>query len=225
MRLAVALLALSSIVLSAESGFVPLFDGETLTGWTVLPRNEPTGEWRAEGKVLLVEGRPGNLSTSDEYADFELRLEWKLGELGNSGVFYRFVGTGNPVAAAIEYQLADNARPSLPRACESQIGVRPTGLYPPQGGLVSSARRMEYPPDRGAWRTGGALAQRPQGGGVRRQQSQILPQGPRRPEGAMASPKPGLARSYCKTTPAGSGFAIYEFDAWSEWPTNIGRRE
>lgn len=130
MRLAVALLALSSTVLSAEPGFEPLFDGETLAGWTVLPRNEPTGEWRAEGEVLLVEGRPGNLSTSDEYADFELRLEWKLGELGNSGVFYRFVGTGNPVAAAIEYQLADNARPPSQEHANRRAGAA-YGLYAP----------------------------------------------------------------------------------------------
>lgn len=132
MRPALALLALYSIAWSAEPGFEPLFDGSTLAGWTVLPRDKPSGGWQAEGNMLLVEGRPGNLATSDEFADFELRLEWKLAELGNSGVFYRFAGTGNPVASAIEYQLADNARPASQEHANRRAGSA-YGLYAPMG--------------------------------------------------------------------------------------------
>ena len=130
MKLVLALLVLHCVALNAEPGFESLFDGKTLSGWTVLPRDEPSGEWRAEGKLLLVEGRPGNLATSEQYADFDLRLEWKLAELGNSGVFYRFVGTGNPVAAAIEYQLADNARPASQEHANRRVGSA-YGLYAP----------------------------------------------------------------------------------------------
>ncbi|MDE0106615.1 MAG: DUF1080 domain-containing protein [Bryobacterales bacterium] len=143
MRLALALLALHGAALCAEPGFETLFDGSTLSGWTVLPREEPSGGWRVEDNVLLVEGRPGNLATSDEFADFDLRLEWKLGELGNSGVFYRSVGTGNPALAAIEYQLADNARPASQQHANRRAGSA-YGLYAPQ---VDSA------PQIGAWNT------------------------------------------------------------------------
>ena len=132
MRLALALLALHAAALSAEPGFEALFDGSTLSSWTVLPREEPSGGWRVEDNVLVVEGRPGNLATSDQFADFDLRLEWKLGELGNSGVFYRFEGTGNPVAAAIEFQLADNARVASQQHANRRAGSA-YGLYAPQG--------------------------------------------------------------------------------------------
>ena len=131
MRPALALLALCSIAWSAEPGFEPLFDGSTLAGWTVLPRDEPSGEWRAEGNVLLVEGKPGNLATSVDFADFDLRLEWKLAELGNSGVFYWFAGKGNPVAASIEYQLADNARSASQAHANRRAGAA-YGLYAPK---------------------------------------------------------------------------------------------
>lgn len=132
MRLALALLALHGIASAAEPGFETLFDGSALERWTVLPRDEPSGGWRVEDGLLLVEGRPGNLATSDEFADFELRLEWKLAELGNSGVFYRFVGTGNPVADAIEYQLADNARQASQQHANRRAGSA-YGLYAPNG--------------------------------------------------------------------------------------------
>jgi len=131
-RLALALLALHGAALAAEPGFEALFDGSTLSGWTVLPREEPTGGWRVENNVLLAEGRPGNLATSDQFANFDLRLEWKLGKLGNSGVFYRFAGTGNPIATAIEYQLADNARPASQQHANRRAGSA-YALYAPQG--------------------------------------------------------------------------------------------
>ena len=134
MKLALALLALHGISSAVEPGFEMLFDGSTLERWTVIPRDEPSGGWRVEDDVLLVEGRPGNLATSDEFGDFELRLDWKLGELGNSGVFYRFAGAGNPVAAAIEYQLADNARTASQQHANRRAGSA-YGLYAPSGDL------------------------------------------------------------------------------------------
>ncbi|MDE0260826.1 MAG: DUF1080 domain-containing protein [Bryobacterales bacterium] len=143
MRLALALLALHGVALAAEPGFETLFDGSTLSAWTVLPREQPSGGWRVEDNVLLVEGRPGNLATSEQFADFDLRLEWKLAELGNSGVFYRFAGTGNPAVAAIEYQLADNARTASQQHANRKAGSA-YGLYAPQG---------DPAPHIGAWNT------------------------------------------------------------------------
>lgn len=130
MRLATVLLAFCGLCQAAEPGFKPLFDGRTLEGWTTLPRNEPTGAWKVAESVLHVEGRPGNLSTDRDYGDFELRLEWKVGPLGNSGVFYRAPDGGSAFRAAIEYQLADNARQASQDHPDRQAGAA-YGLYPP----------------------------------------------------------------------------------------------
>ena len=54
------------------------YDSEELpAGWTVVG-NEIT-------KSRGVE----DIMTKDQYANFELELEWKIGKAGNSGIFYR----------------------------------------------------------------------------------------------------------------------------------------
>ncbi len=119
--------------LADEPGFAPLFDKETLAGWTLLPREQSSGEWRIEGDSVVADGKPGNLATNQEFGDFDLRLEWKIGRMGNSGVFYRVAKPGNPASAAIEYQIADNARKASVENPDRRAGAA-YGLYaPPEG--------------------------------------------------------------------------------------------
>ena len=133
MRTLIAALAASCLAMAAEPGFEPIFDGESLNGWSLLARKDSTGSWQVRDGTLTVQGRPGSLGTLADYADFELRLEWMVGPQGNSGVFYRFEGTGNPAEVAIEYQIADNARPASQKFAVRKAGAA-YGLYaPPEG--------------------------------------------------------------------------------------------
>lgn len=76
---------------SDETGFVSLFDGESTSGW------EGPMEWfRIEDKAVvggtLAKPIPHNyfLCTTEEYGDFELRLEVKVvGDNANAGVQFR----------------------------------------------------------------------------------------------------------------------------------------
>jgi hypothetical protein len=90
-------------------GFQPLFNGKDLEGWGV---NEGGNlkVWGAEKGVLYVNGSGGGwLMTKKEYGDFELRLEFKLPEAGNSGVALRCGLKGNPHSeAGMEIQLLDD---------------------------------------------------------------------------------------------------------------------
>lgn len=115
---------------AAEDGFTYLFDGASLGGWRVSPRANPAGAWVVEGREVAVTGRPGNLWSESEFGDFDLRLEWRVGAQGNSGIFYRARGEGNPAANAIEYQIADNARPASQRDPSRRAGAA-YGLYAP----------------------------------------------------------------------------------------------
>lgn len=129
------MLALASaplLLASAEGDFRPLFDGATLEGWQIQARPGGAGGWTAEQGELRVEGRPGNLSTVAEFGDFELRLEWRIEQLGNSGVFYRVAGNGNPASSAIEFQIADPARPASQQHADRLPGAA-YGLYAPTG--------------------------------------------------------------------------------------------
>jgi hypothetical protein len=71
----------------APEGFTPLFNGKDLTGW------KPTGNaevWGAEnGMIVVAGGKGGWLLTEKDYANFELRLEYKMPKSGNSGVGLR----------------------------------------------------------------------------------------------------------------------------------------
>ena len=108
-----------------------LFDGETLNGWRVLPRENPTGEWIVEDGALKPEGKPGTLATTRAFGDFELVVEWKIAEQGNSGIFYRVPPTAQTASGiAIEYQIADNNRNPSQEHPDRRNGAA-YGLYPP----------------------------------------------------------------------------------------------
>ncbi len=80
--------------LEVEPGFVSLFDGETLTGWTTTGgRYDGHASWEViDGAIVGRQGprrTGGLLYTEQSYASFELRLETKLDHPFDSGVFVR----------------------------------------------------------------------------------------------------------------------------------------
>ena len=76
----------------AEAGFLPIFDGKTLTNWEGDPNY-----WRVENGNLVGEVTPATLLKTNTFiiwrggtpADFELKLEFRIAEAGNSGINYR----------------------------------------------------------------------------------------------------------------------------------------
>jgi len=77
-----------------ETGFVPIFDGKTLTGWD----GDPV-YWKVENGAILGTITPETLVKRNTFliwrggepADFELKIEYRVSALGNSGVNYRSV--------------------------------------------------------------------------------------------------------------------------------------
>jgi rhodanese-related sulfurtransferase len=69
----------------AEDGFVSLFDGKSLTGWT-----GPPGSYVVEdGCLVCVMGQEGNLLTDKEFANFVLKFEFKLTAGADNGLGIR----------------------------------------------------------------------------------------------------------------------------------------
>ena len=144
-----ALLLLTSLAVPAivhpedknvPEGFEPLFNGKDLTGWRVNEGGK-LEFWGAEKGILFVKGGGGGwLMTDREYSDFELRLEFKLPEKGNSGVALRCALKGNPhLEAGMEIQLLDDEwhRRNLPDLKVSQL----TGsVYDIQGPAVDALK-------------------------------------------------------------------------------------
>jgi hypothetical protein len=78
-----------------ESGFRPMFDGKTLSGWDCDP-----AFWRAANGEIVGETTKAHQPEQNTFCiwkggspgDFELRLQYKLtGATGNSGIQYRSV--------------------------------------------------------------------------------------------------------------------------------------
>jgi hypothetical protein len=87
-------------------GFTALFNGKDLNGWTVLGGKRE--KWRVENGCIATGGGGGWLMTEKEYADFELRLEFKLPPGGNSGVAVHAPLQGDPAYQGIEVQVIDD---------------------------------------------------------------------------------------------------------------------
>lgn len=127
------LLALAILLAAPASAgeWQELFDGKSLDGWTVMPRKDQHGKWVIEQGALKPEGKPGSLASTAEFADFELIVEWKIAKMANSGIFYRVPPGDSATGAAVEYQIADNARKPSVEFPDRRNGAV-YGLYAPE---------------------------------------------------------------------------------------------
>jgi hypothetical protein len=67
-------------------GWLPLFDGKTLSGWTAMDR----GRWHVNEEGAVVgEGPVGHLFSPNTYTNLEFKAEAKLNHSGNSGMYIR----------------------------------------------------------------------------------------------------------------------------------------
>ncbi|MCS7168659.1 MAG: DUF1080 domain-containing protein [Gemmatales bacterium] len=98
-----------------HNGWVSLFNGKDLTGWKVFAGKPEV--WGVEDGILYCKGGGGGwLMTEKQYSDFELRFEFRLPKMGNSGVALRASLKGNPAYEGMEIQLLDD---------ENWKGLRP----------------------------------------------------------------------------------------------------
>jgi hypothetical protein len=88
----------------------PLFNGSDLSGWEGAGRDAKDC-WTVEDGQLKCTGEKGPwLRSTEQFADFNLRLEYKLKAGGNSGVYVRVPEDGNHHGdgSGIEIQILDD---------------------------------------------------------------------------------------------------------------------
>jgi HEAT repeat protein len=119
----------------AQGGFLPLFDGRSLDGWRgavaggldqAAADEAMLSGWRVVDGALA--GGGGSLSTVDDYADFELLVEWRIGKGGDGGIRLR----GAP-----------------------QVLVRDSEVHPEGSGGLLDGERQTVPPSAKADRPAG----------------------------------------------------------------------
>lgn len=98
-----------------KDGWKLLFDGKTIDHWRTF-KNLPDDSWKVINGALYCkldsEGvtKRSDLITKDQYASFELQLDWKVDKDANSGILYHVVETHDGTyQTGPEYQLIDDA--------------------------------------------------------------------------------------------------------------------
>jgi hypothetical protein len=90
-----------------------LFDGTSLDAFRGYKNTPVPAGWKIVDKTLAKDAPVADIVSKDEFGDFELELEWKIGEAGNSGVFYRGTEEYEHIYwSAPEYQLLDDIKAS-----------------------------------------------------------------------------------------------------------------
>tara|TARA_B100000780_G_scaffold74491_1_gene50087 strand:- start:2956 stop:3693 length:738 start_codon:yes stop_codon:yes gene_type:complete len=106
---------------SQKAEWIYLFDGKTTDGWRGYNSEVMPPGWIAKNGVLTFEtekrldskykGGRDIIYVKEEFENFELYLEWKIPEGGNSGILYHVVeGYSVPSEASPEYQLIDDLK-------------------------------------------------------------------------------------------------------------------
>ncbi len=89
----------------AAAGWILLFDGRTLTGWT--PDATSTADWKVEdGAITFYTGR-GMLRHGQSFKDFELKVDFWGEKTANSGVMIRCTPTEKGGQACYEVNIYD----------------------------------------------------------------------------------------------------------------------
>ena len=128
--------------LERQAGWELLFDGKSTEGWRGLGLDRfPERGWRVEeGCLHRVPGPSGgDIVAERSFQDFELVLQWKLAERGNSGIKYRAgIDPEGRSMLGPEYQLQDDAAHGRSATSAGSTGAL-YAVYPPQVGAARPA--------------------------------------------------------------------------------------
>ena len=96
---------------SQPGAWQSLFDGSSMQAWRGFRSETLPAGWRISDGVLSKDAAVPDLISRDQFADFELEIDWRIGSAGNSGIFYRGTEEYDRIYwSAPEYQLLDDER-------------------------------------------------------------------------------------------------------------------
>lgn len=105
-------------ITNAQNKFKPLFDGKTTKGWHTYGKSTVGTAWKVEDGTLhfdpsaTANGQGGDIVTDKEYANFHLKLEWKVAPKSNSGIIFYIHEDPekykNTYETGLEMQVLDN---------------------------------------------------------------------------------------------------------------------
>lgn len=126
------------------AGWQLLFDGRSLDGWSSYRGEGPPEGWAVQDGMFVRAGEGGDVITDRAFADFELSVDWRVEEAGNSGVFYRAaLGEEWIYHSAPEMQVLDDERHRDGRNPLTSAGAN-YGLHAAPRGVVRPAGEWNH---------------------------------------------------------------------------------
>lgn len=124
-----------------RQAFSSLFNGEDLSGWQGSLDNYEV----VDGAIRCKAGKGGMLLTEDEYANFVVRLEFRLPPGGNNGLAIRSPGEGDPAYAAMtELQVLDSTHPKYANLDPRQYHGSAYGMVAAHQGYLREPGQWNY---------------------------------------------------------------------------------
>jgi len=74
-----------------NDGWISLFDGKTTNGWHTYNKEKAGSAWQVVDGALHLDPASkdgGDIVTSKEFSNFDLKAEWKISPNGNSGIIF-----------------------------------------------------------------------------------------------------------------------------------------
>ncbi len=117
-------LVLTPALHAEEKGWISLFDGKSLNGWTTDKGKPITRGWQFTDQGELHRAtRGGHIICTREFHHFDLRMDFKIAPGGNSGVKYKLVPHLRTLWG-LEYQILDDVkRIKNPRQSKGSCGA------------------------------------------------------------------------------------------------------
>ncbi|MRR18883.1 DUF1080 domain-containing protein [bacterium] len=125
-----------------EAGFVSLFNGRNLDGWT----GNKVSYTVEDGMIVIKPGDDsgGNLYTEKEYSDFIFRFEFQLTPGANNGLGIRTPMEGDAAYAGMELQILDNTAAIYADLEPYQYHGSVYGVIPARRGFLRPVGEWNY---------------------------------------------------------------------------------
>jgi len=125
----------------AAAGWKLLFDGKTVDAWRGFKQEGLPKGWVADNGTLYFTGDGGgDIISKEAYESFEMSLDWKISEGGNSGIFFHVIEEGDAVySSGPEMQVLDNERHPDARAGLNRTAGANYDLHAPAKDVVHPA--------------------------------------------------------------------------------------
>lgn len=144
------LLGAAVLIVAGACHHAPMM-GQSNGGWRTLTLADfqgydsaATRGWTARGDTMSKNGGAADLITKEQFANYELEFDWKIGPRGNSGLFYRGTHEYDAIYwSAVEYQLEDNIGASDNKTPDRWTAAN-YALYAPSSGQVPTADKWNH---------------------------------------------------------------------------------